>query len=216
VRSLLSRALIVVFATSLLLALATGAGSAAMYDVQERVLGERVLARGSWGADVFTLQLHLREIGYDLAADGLYGSETESVVKAFQRDYGLPVTGRVDKATLERLALARVAKMETMDYVVQPGDSLWAIARAFETTMELLVEINDLPDRPLRAGETIKVPALLRHEVKPGDTLWDIARKYQTDVDSIAKLNGISPDEVLRVGTVLLLPRGAILVGGTP
>lgn len=183
-----------------------------MYDVRERVLGERVLARGSWGADVFTLQLYLKELGYSLAADGLFGSETEAVVKAFQRDWGLPVTGRVDQATLERLAYARVKKIETMEYVVQPGDSLWSIARTFDTTMELLIEINDLPDRPLRAGETIKVPALLKHEVKPGDTLWDIARMYQTDVEAIAKLNKISPDAVLRVGTTLLLPRGAILV----
>ncbi len=212
-RSLLSRALVVVFLASLPLALAARSGSAAMYDVRERVLGERVLARGSWGADVFTLQLHLKDLGYDLAADGLFGSETESVVKAFQREHGLPVTGRVDKATLERLAQARVRKMETMDYVVQPGDSLWSIARAFDTTMELLVEINNLPDRPLRAGETIKVPAVLKHEVKPGDTLWDIARRYRTTVEAIAKLNGISPDDVLRVGMVLLLPREAVLVG---
>lgn len=208
----MSRASFVVSFVLLLLALQVAVGSAATYDVRERVLGERTLALGSWGADVFTLQLHLKELGYQLASDGLFGKETQSVVMAFQRDYGLNVTGRVDQATLERLALARLKKIETMEYTVQPGDSLWLIARNFDTTMEVLIEINELPDRPLRAGETIKVPALLRHTVKPGDTLWDIARTYRTDVQSIAELNGISPDEVLSVGTVLLLPRGAILV----
>lgn len=211
-RSVLIRASYVVSLVSLFLVLQAAVASAAMYDVRERVLGERVLALGSWGADVFTLQLHLKELGYQLASDGLYGRETQSVVMAFQRDYGLPVTGRVDQATLERLALARLRKMETMAYTVQPGDSLWSLARKFDTTMEVLIEINELPDRPLRAGEVIKVPALLRHTVKPGDTLWEIARTYRTDIESIAKLNGISPDDVLSVGTVLLLPRGAILV----
>ncbi len=99
-----------------------------------------------------------------------------------------------------------------MPYIVQPGDSLWSIARAFDTTMEVLIEINQLPDRPLRVGEEIKVPALARYEVKPGDTLWGIARRFRTTVDAIAKLNGISPDEILRVSTVLLLPRGAVVL----
>lgn len=180
--------------------------------VREWKLGERTLALGSWGADVFTLQVQLRELGYQLQADGLFGRETQAVVRQFQEDQGLPVTGVVGRATVERLALVRLHRMETMPYIVQPGDSLWSIARAFDTTMEILIEINQLPDRPLRVGEEIKVPALARYEVKPGDTLWGIARRFRTTVDAIAELNHIAPDDILRVGTVLLLPRGAVVV----
>jgi|GEM_PF-1098756 Predicted glycosyl hydrolase len=180
--------------------------------VREWKLGERTLALGSWGADVFTLQIQLRELGYQLQADGLFGRETQAVVRQFQQDQGLPVTGVVGPLTVERLARVRLHRMETMPYIVQPGDSLWSIARAFDTTMEVLIEINQLPDRPLRVGEEIKVPALARYEVKPGDTLWGIARRFRTTVDAIAKLNGISPDEILRVSTVLLLPRGAVVL----
>jgi len=180
--------------------------------VREWKLGERTLALGSWGADVFTLQVQLRELGYQLQADGLFGRETQAVVRQFQEDQGLPVTGVVGRATVERLALVRLHRMETMPYIVQPGDSLWSIARAFDTTMEILIEINQLPDRPLRVGEEIKVPALARYEVKPGDTLWGIARRFRTTVDAIAELNRIAPDDILRVGTVLLLPRGAVVV----
>jgi len=181
-------------------------------EVREWQLGVRTLARGSWGADVFTLQIYLKELGYELAADGLYGSETKAAVEAFQRDYGLPVTGIAGPQTIERLAWARLRRMETMPYTVQPGDSLWSIARTFDTTMEVLIEINDLPDRPLRAGEVIEVPALARYEVKPGDTLWGIARRFRTTVQELAGLNGISPDDTLRVGTVLWLPRGSVIL----
>lgn len=198
---------------SLMISYSTFPAAAQTYsDVRERQLGERNLALGSWGADVFTLQIQLREIGYTLQADGLYGKETKAVVEAFQRDHGLPVTGIVGPMTLERLALVRLKRIETMPYTVQPGDSLWSIARAFETTMEVLIEINELPNRPLRAGEEIKVPALGRHVVKPGDTLWGIAKRYRTTVQAIAELNRISPEQVLKVGTILWLPRGSVIL----
>lgn len=177
---------------------------------REFQLGERVLALGSWGADVFTLQRHLRSLGYDLAADGLYGRQTRAVVMQFQEEYGLPATGRVDEATLIALNRALLAATATDSYTVQPGDSLWSIARAFDTTMAVLVELNDLPDRPLRVGEVLKVPAVARYTVKPGDTLWEIAVRFKTTVAAIADLNGIDPEEILRVGTVLRLPRGAV------
>lgn len=190
----------------------TGAGS----EVREIQLGERNLALGSWGADVFHLQIQLRELGYTLQADGLFGPETKSVVEQFQRENGLPVTGVVGPQTLERLAQLKARRIQTMPYTVRPGDSLWSIARAFDTTMELLVEINQLPDRPLRAGEVIQVPALAQYTVKAGDTLWAVARLFGTTVQAIAELNGISPDGILRVGAVLYLPRDAVVPPGLP
>ena len=39
------------------------------------------------------------------ALDGVYGSETENAVRAFQREFGLPVTGAVDQATWDAVAL---------------------------------------------------------------------------------------------------------------
>lgn len=188
----------------------TAAANEAAEKPREAQLGERVLALGSWGADVFTLQRHLRSLGYDLAADGLYGRETRAVVMRFQEEHNLPATGRVDQATLEALNRALLAAMATDTYVVQPGDSLWSIARAYDTTMATLVELNDLPDRPLRVGEVLKVPALAKYTVKPGDTLWGIAVRFKTTVAALAELNDIDPEGVLRVGTVLRLPRGAV------
>lgn len=41
------------------------------------------------------------------------------------------------------------------------------------------------------------------YRIKAGDTLSSIAAKYRTTVSQICRLNGISPNKVLRVGTVL-------------
>ena len=55
------------------------------------------------------LQRHLRTLSYfdkripPVPIDGVFGTDTEKAVRAFQQRDGLPVTGRVDQATWELL-----------------------------------------------------------------------------------------------------------------
>jgi hypothetical protein len=55
------------------------------------------LRRGSIGPQVVEMQKALLALGYSVGAktkaDGKFGPATEAAVKAFQKDYGLPVTG---------------------------------------------------------------------------------------------------------------------------
>jgi len=52
-------------------------------------------------ADVQSVQSALSELGYDPgSADGFMGPKTRSAIEAFQRDREIPITGRVDEATL--------------------------------------------------------------------------------------------------------------------
>lgn len=65
-----------------------------------------VLKRGSKGEDVRRLQARLMELGYELpkyGADGEYGSETVTAVKAFQADRGLTADGIAEEKTLAAL-----------------------------------------------------------------------------------------------------------------
>ena len=65
-----------------------------------------ILKRGMKGDDVRRLQQRLMELGYALpryGADGEYGSETATAVKAFQRDRSLQVDGVAGEATLTAL-----------------------------------------------------------------------------------------------------------------
>jgi N-acetylmuramoyl-L-alanine amidase len=71
-------------------------------------LGDRLLhhdpERPMRGDDVTNLQERLLELGYDAGrADGILGPETETGLRAFQRDYGLSADGQCGPATLRAL-----------------------------------------------------------------------------------------------------------------
>src|SRR5215213_10431062 len=71
-------------------------------------LGDRLLrydpVRPTRGDDVTNLQDRLHELGYDAGpVDGVFGPETETGLRAFQRDYGLTSDGTCGPATLRAL-----------------------------------------------------------------------------------------------------------------
>lgn len=69
------------------------------------------LSRNSRGDDVLTLQKKLYLIGYDITElDGVYGTETEKAVSAFQRDNKISVTGVVTNVTWRALKKAKEKK----------------------------------------------------------------------------------------------------------
>jgi putative chitinase len=61
--------------------------------------GNSLLQRGDRGDDVVDLQNELIEAGFNLVADGDFGENTEEAVKAFQRQAGLEVDGKVGENT---------------------------------------------------------------------------------------------------------------------
>lgn len=91
---------------------------------------------------------------------------------------------------------------EYITYVIQPGDTLSAIAARYGTTTAALTSLNNIsdPDR-IYAGSTIRVPengsSPRYYTVRSGDTLSGIAARYGTTVNALAALNGISdPDRI--------------------
>ena len=81
-----------------------------------------------------SLQTMLRVIAEDdprlptVVPDGIYGPSTMNAVTAFQRLYGLPVTGIIDQTTWERIvdvyepALIRVDQAEPIEIIMNPGE----------------------------------------------------------------------------------------------
>lgn len=57
------------------------------------------------GDDVLQVQKALRERGYNIEADGVFGQETDRAVRDFQRRQGLIVDGIVGPATREKLGI---------------------------------------------------------------------------------------------------------------
>lgn len=96
-------------------------------------------------------------------------------------------------------------------YVVQPGDSLFIIARKYNTTVEAIQAINQLPNPDqLVVGQTILIPTVpvepFRYTVVSGDTLYLLAQTFNTTVPAIVQANNIANPNQIQVGTALTIP----------
>nr|NLJ04070.1 peptidoglycan DD-metalloendopeptidase family protein [Bacillota bacterium] len=116
----------------------------------------RILKRGMRGTDVYALQELLADLGYVLAVDGIFGSETESLIKGIQKATGLKDDGIVGPETGEMLNRLRES---IVAYTVQKGDNLTKLARRYDTTVSNITSYNGLqnPDR-LLPGQVLYIP----------------------------------------------------------
>ena len=93
-------------------------------------------------------------------------------------------------------------------YIVQPGDSLYSIAKRFGISVDALKQANNKNSNLLSVGEKLIIPSSASssnkrvHVVMPGDTLYGIARTYNTTVDEIKRLNNLT-NNILTIGMML-------------
>jgi len=104
-------------------------------------------------------------------------------------------------------------------YTVKRGDSLWNIARDFNTTVDAIIDLNNLGTTALSVGQTLKIPqkteSSLTYTVKSGDSLWKIANSFGVTVDSIIQTNNLS-STTLSIGQQLIIPGASTTPEPTP
>ena len=85
------------------------------------------LGEGDSGEGVSTIQYYLSYIALFIptvlaaAFDGSYGPGTAEAVRSFQKTYGLPVTGRVDRLTWDRMENVYYGIVSEIDYEFRLG-----------------------------------------------------------------------------------------------
>lgn len=97
-------------------------------------------------------------------------------------------------------------------YIVKKGDSLYSIAKKYNTTVEKLKQLNNLTNNNISLGQILKLPTQTPniYTVKSGDTLYRIATQNNTTVDILKQLNNLT-DNNLTIGQVLILPPTEII-----
>lgn len=100
-------------------------------------------------------------------------------------------------------------------YVVQPGDTLYSIARRYGTTVQAIAALNNIvnPSR-IYAGQRLTIyagtvpPSTPQriHIVQYGETLFSIARRYGTTAWAISMANNLYNPNVIYAGQRLVIP----------
>lgn len=100
-------------------------------------------------------------------------------------------------------------------YIVQRGDTLYSIAKRFNTTVQNIVNNNGISNpnliypgqRLIIAKSTANIQTkYMSYRIKRGDTLWGIANKYNTTVKEIAYINGIRNVNRIYINQVIRIP----------
>ena len=122
----------------------------------------------------------------------------------------------------------------TGSYTVQAGDTMFDIARRFNTTVATLAQINNIVNPSLIfPGQVLRVPGAVpypptptpvppptgvtpvpqpvplpyTHVVQPGENLFRIALRYNMTWDVLALANGLCWPHLVFPGQVLVIPR---------
>jgi membrane-bound lytic murein transglycosylase D len=114
-------------------------------------------------------------------------------------------------------------------YRVRPGDSVASVAAHFNTSVNVIRELNDMPSGKFTIGQELLIPSNVALPAKvllaaqrvdrpdrmprrwhiqvarSGETLYSIARHHGMSVSRLASLNGMSPNEQLRAGQKIRL-----------
>ena len=136
--------------------------------------------------------------------------------------YKIPITDLINANSLNSniltigqeliIPIKPVTEKDYVVYKVEPNDTLYSIARRFNTKVDTIKSYNNLTSNLLNVGQIIQIPIdnaeifYQTYQVKPGDTLYSIARRYNTTVAEITALNK-DLSNILSIGQVIKIPQ---------
>lgn len=112
------------------------------------------------------------------------------------------------------------SKPSGTNYTVKTGDTLYAISRRYNISINQLALVNNIKNVNLiRVGQVLVIPGISgsggttppptassKYTVKSGDTLYAIAKKYGLSVQQIVAANNIKNANLILPGQILTIP----------
>jgi 3D (Asp-Asp-Asp) domain-containing protein/LysM repeat protein len=105
------------------------------------------------------------------------------------------------------LSVTVSANVQAATITVQKGDTLWALSRANNLSVENIQKLNNLTTDLIHPGDLLTVAPEKRYTVIQGDTLWDIAIEHQVTVSQIKEWNQLYSD-LIHPGLNLIIFEG--------
>lgn len=187
-------------------------------NIFSRALAEKYpLWAAQYGADEPSANGKWREwVGFQYTDEGrvggIYGNVDRNI---FTEGIFLSDSGRIDG---EKRTTVR-ARTRTLTVYVRAGDTLWAIAREYGTTVEAIARENRIVDpNRIFAGERLRITLPARgngeeiYTVRRGDTPISIAGKFGVTLSALEDRNGLERGEMIYAGDKLSIP-GARMSG---
>ena len=126
-----------------------------------------------------------------------YKELAEAVIKAILEYKGIPYIKPYEEE-------------ENQYYVIKPGDTLYSLAKQFNTTVDELKLLNSLSTNMLKLNQKIKIPTENVdnniYVVKKGDTLYSIASKFNVSLIELKELNYLDSDNIFP-GQILIVKK---------
>lgn len=171
----------------------------------------------------------LEYIGYnELANKNTYTVKSGDTLWSIAKKYNLTVNELKELNNLNSnlLSIGQVLIVSEISeptdnyitYVVKNGDTLYSIARNYNTTVNELITYNNLNSTALSIGQLLRIPTMqtiieeelptseyITYTVKSGDNLYSIARNYNTTVSDLMNYNNLKTN-LLSIGQILRIP----------
>ncbi len=151
---------------------------------------------------------------------------------------GTPGTSTVPNPVSQLILPVKIATPDAdgkIFHVVQAGQSFWAIAVAYQVTIQDIETWNNITrDTPLQSGQRLFIPnkntagfatptprgmvvtqtpdadGKIVHVVQPYQSLFTIGEAYRVSVDRILQLNGLQADVPLQIEQKLVISPGNV------
>ena len=116
--------------------------------------------------------------------------------------------------------IERTCPTGSFAYTIRSGDTLFALARRFNTTVAAIIAINPgIDPNNLQIGQVICIPQMapptppcpngFLYTIRAGDTLFALSQRFNVSVEAIIRANpGIDPNN-LQIGQVICIPQMA-------
>ena len=145
----------------------------------------------------------------DLASAGLTETNYTTVSILQQNSQTTDETGKLSKPITVNIP---ITARGITNYVVQPGDTLEALAAKFSVSADQIRWSNNLGTVTINPGQNLLIPSVpgIVYKVKNGETVESIASKYGSNAEEIVAVNDLEDNHTLSTDMTIIIPSGVL------